>query len=63
MFMALDDKDLKTVIDAMDDKKVSAKDFVIKEGENGDVLYIVESGDLSCYKFLNGKETFLKKYQ
>ena len=47
MFMALDDKDLKTVIDAMDDKKVSAKDFVIKEGENGDVLYIVESGDLS----------------
>lgn len=62
MFMALDEKDLKVVIDAMDDRKVNPKDFVIKEGENGDVLYIVESGEMSCTKFLNGKETFLKKY-
>lgn len=62
MFMSLDPKDLKVVIDAMDEKKVSGGEFVIREGENGDVLYIVESGELSCSKVLGGKETFLKKY-
>ena len=44
MFMGLDDKDLNVVIDAMDEKKASAGETVIQEGENGDVLYIVESG-------------------
>ena len=62
MFMSLDPKDLKVVIDAMDEKNVSGGEFVIKEGDNGDVLYIVESGELSCSKVLGGKETFLKKY-
>ena len=36
MFMSLDEKELKVVIDAMDDKKVSAGDYVIREGEAGD---------------------------
>ena len=62
MFMALDENDLQVVIDAMDERKVPAKEFAIKEGEAGDVLYIVESGDLSCTKVIDGKETFLKKY-
>ena len=42
MFMSLDDHELAVVIDAMDEKKVAAKEFIIKEGDNGDVLYIVE---------------------
>ena len=62
MFMSLDPKDLKVVIDAMDEKKVQGGEFVIREGENGDVLYIVESGELSCSKVLGGQETFLKNY-
>jgi len=62
MFMSLDDRDLKVVIDAMDEQKVSPGEYVIREGDNGDVLYIVESGEMSCTKVLDGKETFLKKY-
>lgn len=62
MFMGLDDNDLKVVIDAMDEKKAPANEFVIKEGDNGDVLYIVESGELSCTKVIDGKETYLKNF-
>lgn len=37
---------------------------MINQGEEGDNLYVVESGILSCYKLFPGneQETFLKKY-
>ena len=44
MFMALDEVELEVVIDAMDEKRVSAGDNVIVEGENGNELYVVEEG-------------------
>lgn len=63
MFMSLDDKDMQVVIDAMDQKKAKANEYIINEGEPGEVLYIVESGSLGCTKVIKGKETFLKQYQ
>ena len=63
MFMSLDEKDLNIVIDAMDKRNTKPNDYIIKEGEDGDVLYIVESGDLKCTKVINGVETYLKNYQ
>ena len=63
MFMSLDDKDMHIVIDAMDESKISAGTTVITEGEPGDVLYIVESGELSCSKIIDGSSKFLKKFQ
>ena len=64
MFSALDEKEKKIVIDAMDEKRAKPGDTIISQGEEGDVLYVVESGVLSCYrKFAGNKEpTFLKKY-
>lgn len=50
MFMALDENEMEVVIDAMDEKKVKAGENVIVEGEDGDVLYVVEEGQLDCYK-------------
>lgn len=50
MFMALDDSELGVVIDAMDEKRVKAGEAVIKEGEKGDHLYVVEEGTLECFK-------------
>jgi hypothetical protein len=44
MFMGLDDNDMGVVIDAMDEKVVSAGQNVINEGENGGELYVVEAG-------------------
>jgi len=45
-------------------KKFEAKETVIKQGEQGDVLYLIESGELSCYKTFNREEgdKFLKVY-
>lgn len=62
MFMGLDDNDMNTVIDAMESKQVKAGTDVITEGEAGNVLYIVESGEQKCYKVLGGTNTFLKDF-
>ena len=50
MFNTLDDNDLNVVIDAMDEKRVSPGANVIVEGENGNELYVVEEGELYCFK-------------
>ena len=50
MFMALDDEEMEVVIDAMDEKRVDAGTNVITEGESGDELYVVEEGQLDCFK-------------
>ena len=64
MFQHLDKKDKDIVIDAMEEAKFSSGQNVITEGERGDVLYMVEIGQLSCTKVFPGntEPTFLKKF-
>lgn len=50
MFSALNPEELSIVLDAMQNVKKSAGDLVIREGDEGDCLYVVESGVLSCTK-------------
>lgn len=50
LFNSLEDKDLSTVIDAMEEKKFNKGENVITQGENGDVLYLVDQGTLDCFK-------------
>lgn len=65
MFSGLDDKEKKIVVDAMEEKKCYKKEKVITQGEEGDCLYVVATGTLSCHKLFagNAEPTFLKKYQ
>ncbi|KAF4675526.1 hypothetical protein FOL47_007664 [Perkinsus chesapeaki] len=56
LFAALDDKDFAIVVDAMKEEKVSAKERVINQGDNGDFLFVVESGELEVYKKFPGDE-------
>lgn len=64
IFNNLDAKDLNTVLDAIEEKCFNAGDTVIMEGDQGDVLFIVESGELSCSKNLKGKgHTYLRSYK
>ncbi len=65
MFQALDDKDKEIVVNAMDERKAKPGEYIIKQGEEGDDLYVVESGVLSCSKLFSGNTgpTFLKKFQ
>lgn len=50
MFNSLESTDLKIVIDAMEEKKFVKGDVIINQGDQGDCLYIVEEGELDCFK-------------
>ncbi len=65
MFSALDPSEQGIVIDAMEECKVAVNEVVIQEGAQGECLYVVGSGTLSCSKVFPGKSdpTFLKAYQ
>lgn len=62
MFSALNEKDLKTVIDAMEERSFKKGETVIKQGEDGEVLFLLETGKLDCFKRIQEKDTFLKNY-
>ena len=48
----------------MEEIRFKAGDYVINQGEDGDVLYFVDEGELDCYKiFKKGDNpTYLKTY-
>ena len=64
IFNSLEDKELKTVIDSFEEKKYKAGQAVITQGEEGDVLYLVDSGELDCEKVFKSGDTptYLKTY-
>ena len=65
MFSGLDMNEKHIVIDAMEEKKCFKKEVVIREGDEGDCLFVVASGTLSCTKIFKGNSdpTFLKRYE
>eukprot|EP00397_Hematodinium_sp_SG-2012_P041362 GEMP01045534.1.p1 GENE.GEMP01045534.1~~GEMP01045534.1.p1 ORF type:complete len:420 (+),score=96.47 GEMP01045534.1:245-1504(+) len=50
LFAALNESELGTVVDVMMERRVEPKVRVINEGDDGDVLYVIEKGTLDCYK-------------
>ena len=62
MFSSLSPEDLAIILDAMQSVKKSPGELVIQEGEEGDCLYVVESGILTCTKVLV-RITILKVYR
>lgn len=54
LFNSLDERDFEIVIDAMKEVKLSPDDVVIREGDDGDYLYVVEKGQLQCSKIFPG---------
>eukprot|EP01016_Furgasonia_blochmanni_P050366 TRINITY_DN7773_c0_g1_i4.p1 TRINITY_DN7773_c0_g1~~TRINITY_DN7773_c0_g1_i4.p1 ORF type:complete len:373 (-),score=48.66 TRINITY_DN7773_c0_g1_i4:384-1502(-) len=64
MFSALDEQERDIVVNAMDEKKYRTGEVVIRQGENGDLLYVVDSGSLKCFKKFDGENQprYLKTY-
>jgi cAMP-dependent protein kinase regulator len=64
MFNALDEKEFDIVVDAIEEVKANPGDFIIKEGDQGDCMYVVEAGSLTCTKHFKGnpEPTFLKEF-
>lgn len=57
MFATLDGREQEIIVDAMEEKKFRKDEWIIKQGEDGDNLYVVDSGTLECYKqFQKGGE-------
>lgn len=50
MLRNLEDNEAKIVIDAMEEFNVKSGETVIKEGDKGDELFVVEDGTLDCFK-------------
>ena len=65
MFSYLTEDDKNIVLDAMKEENYNEGDMIIKEGDDGDVLYVVESGLYNCSKIFPGstEPTNLTKYE
>ena len=48
MFSSLAEADMSIVVGAMEERKCMPKETVIAEGEDGNELFVVESGSLIC---------------
>lgn len=56
MFKYLESNEKQSVIDAMEEKHFASNSHVIRQGEDGDVLYVVDSGELDCFKTFEGSD-------
>eukprot|EP00344_Euplotes_crassus_P011981 CAMPEP_0196996446 /NCGR_PEP_ID=MMETSP1380-20130617/2317_1 /TAXON_ID=5936 /ORGANISM="Euplotes crassus, Strain CT5" /LENGTH=386 /DNA_ID=CAMNT_0042412411 /DNA_START=58 /DNA_END=1218 /DNA_ORIENTATION=+ len=63
MFKCLEAEDMDTLVDAMQEEVFTAGDTVVKEGDKGNKLYIVDNGSFNCIKEnYDGSEKLLKVY-
>jgi cAMP-dependent protein kinase regulator len=53
---------LNTVIDALEEFTIESGQTIIKEGDEGDMLFVVSSGEYECSKIINCQEKYLKTY-
>lgn len=63
LFGNLDSNDLDIVIGAMEKKMYEPGTNVITQGDDGDCLYLIENGELDCYKKIGKEEKMVKHYQ
>ena len=50
MFAYLENREKEVLVKAMEEKKVSKGQWIINQGDDGDNLYMVDQGQLECYK-------------
>mmetsp|Transcript_39278 Transcript_39278/g.83674 ORF Transcript_39278/g.83674 Transcript_39278/m.83674 type:complete len:405 (+) Transcript_39278:99-1313(+) len=60
MFSSLEKKDMETILMAMEEVKIKAGEKVITEGDDGDFLFVIETGSLECIKVIDGSPKVVK---
>mmetsp|Transcript_64404 Transcript_64404/g.119764 ORF Transcript_64404/g.119764 Transcript_64404/m.119764 type:complete len:414 (+) Transcript_64404:69-1310(+) len=60
LFSSLEDKDLDVVLMATERVEFEAGATIIKEGDDGDCLYIIEEGAPECKKLIQGENKVVK---
>jgi cAMP-dependent protein kinase regulator len=67
MFASLDEREKQIVLNAMKEHTYAKDDVVIRQGDDGEVLYCLDTGVLKCYRKMDKDAeypgTFLKDYQ
>ena len=53
MFSGLNEEEMRVVTDAMSVVYPQKREFVIKEGEDGDDMFVMERGKMRAEKYLN----------
>ncbi|ODM93013.1 cAMP-dependent protein kinase type II regulatory subunit [Orchesella cincta] len=56
LFRSLDAEQMQEVIDAMFERKVTAGEYVIKQGDDGDNFYVIESGKYKVFVKFDGEQ-------
>lgn len=56
MFKNLEDKEMNIVVDAMKEIKFKDGETIIKQGDQGNELYVLESGECEWFKVFSGDE-------
>jgi len=62
LFRALDHEQMNEVLDAMFEKVVNPGDEIIKQGEDGDNFYIIDSGKYDIFVDVEGKNKMVGNY-
>lgn len=64
MFSVLSEEEINIIVGAMEECRFEAGDWVIKQGESGNILYVIEEGELDCFKRFSkdADNTYLKTY-
>ena len=62
MFASLEPKEKEIVVNAMEEKHIKAGEWIIKQGEDGNELYVLHEGKLECFKqFKKGEDAKMVK--
>jgi len=61
MFSALEDKDMDIILLAVEQKIFEPGSRIIKQGDDGDCLYIIEEGNPECKILIDGNEKVVKQ--
>merc|ERR1712071_326018 len=62
LFKSLDADQFSQILDAMFEKVVEPGDCVIKEGDDGDYFYIIESGKYDIFKIIGDENKHVGQY-
>lgn len=61
MFSSVEENELEIIVNAMEEFKAIPDQIVIKEGDPGNCLYVVDSGRLVCTKIFVFLNSYLEK--
>merc|ERR1719440_1113827 len=60
MFKNMQDDNIGTIVDAMEERTFDANTQIVTQGEDGSVMWVIEEGTLECSKKIEGVEKVVK---